>query len=133
MKRNNLWNAIQLIYKEKFSIDSNVIDYIAVRPILIKCLSGYGNNRISRSEKEDIGYIRSVLLEHLNFFGWDRDLDFNPIALYNRCSGNLNYFRQDAQMYSSLDNIRLIDKSFYLCKHFYEIIEPVIREYYEKN
>lgn len=124
-----LWNAIKLIYREKFLIPDKVIDYIAVRPILIKSLSGYGNERIARSMGESILYIRSVLMEFLNFDGWNFDLDYNPIAFYNRIHGNLEWFRQEVLMVSKISNIKLIDKSFHLCRNFYEIIEKEIKKY----
>lgn len=125
----NLWEIIKLHYKYQFNISPDIVDYISVRPLLIKCLSGYSNYRIAFYTKESIKYISDILFKFLDFNGWNMDLDFNPIAYYNKVKGNLINFREEILMASSTADIKLIDKSFYLCKYFYNKIEKRIKEY----
>jgi hypothetical protein len=132
-KELNLWDVIKLFYKQNFNIPERVIDYISVKPILIKSLSGYSNHRIALSLNEDIEYIVNILYEFLKFDGWDEDLEFNPIATFNKIKGNLENYRQEVLQNSSITNIRLIDKTFYLCERYYKRIEREIQKYYGEN
>ena len=130
-KVSNLWEVIKLFYKQNFDIPGRVIDYIAVEPILIKSLSGYSNYRIAISIRDDIEYVNGIILSFLKFDGWNEDLDYNPLATYNKVSGNLNHFREEVLQNSVVSNIKMIDKTFYLCRDYYNNIRNEINKYGE--
>lgn len=129
----NLWQVIKLHYKYQFDIPLHVVDYIAVRPILIKSLSGYSNTRIAIYTQESIEYISDILFRYLGFSGWSLDLDFNPIANYNKVKGNFILYKQEISMISSISNVRLINKTYFLCKIFYDKIQGDIDKYYDRT
>lgn len=116
-----LWDSIKKIYKVNFNISENIIEYYSVLDVLKKCVSGYSNLRISFGLKDNIKYIRELLYEFIGFSGWDYDLDFSPIAVYNRCDNNYERYRQDVIMVSSVTSDSIIELSFLLCKKYKEI------------
>lgn len=127
----NLWEVVKLFYKQNFDIPEIVIDYIAVEPILIKSLSGYSNTRIAQSMQDSVDYISGILSDFLRFDGWNEDLDFNPLAFYNKSKGNLNLYREEILQNSVVSNVRMIDKTFYLCRNYYNEIKKEINKYGE--
>jgi hypothetical protein len=128
MAEITLWEVIKKSYSNNFNIPSDVLEYYANLEILKRCVFGYSTSRIAFSFNETITYIASVLVSLLGFSGWERDLDFNPIAVYNRSDDNYNKYYQDVIMVSSISTDRVITLSFNLCRKFKEI-ERLINEY----
>lgn len=125
-----MWTMIKRFYYDKFNINPMVIEYISVQDILKKCATGYSNKRIANSLNEDVNYISDTILEFFDFYGWEYDLDVNPLALYNRSTGDFERYRQEVSMVSSLVDSKLLELSFNICKR-YNYIERIVRENYE--
>jgi hypothetical protein len=123
-----VWDSIKRIYKENFNIPDTIIEYYSTFEILKKCISGYSNLRISYGMKDDLKYIKEVLFYSLGFEGWEVDLDFSPIAVYNRCNNNYERYRQDILMISSITPDSAIEISYLLCRRYKEI-EREINKY----
>lgn len=123
-----LWEVIKNSYKNNFNIPDDILEYYANFEIIRRCANGYSNSRISYSLNESITYISNVLLDSLEFPGWEVDLDFNPIAVYNRCDDNYTKYYQDVIMITFITSDRFIALSFILCQKFKEI-ERKINEY----
>lgn len=127
-----LWDYIKELYKEKYNIPPEVIDYVSVQPILKRCVTGYGNKSICYAVRENIDYVSQVIFQYLSFPGWTDDLDLNPLAIYNRYNGNYEYFKQEIQMFSPYFKEEIVKYAFDMCKKYKEI-EKEIKEIYEKS
>lgn len=128
MMKKNLWEVIKKSYKDNFNIPELVIEYYANIEIIRKCIYGYSNSRIAFSLNENITYITDVLNSLLLFPGWEKDLDFNPIAVYNKCNDDYNAYYMSVIMISSISTDSIIRLSFNLCRKFKEI-ERMIDKY----
>ncbi|MEM4134559.1 MAG: hypothetical protein QXV73_05120 [Candidatus Micrarchaeia archaeon] len=118
MKELTYWDVIKSFYKNTFNIPTLYIDYIACYPILIDCVTGYSNASISRRNRVPEDYVQDVIIDFLNFLGWEEDLDINPYAIYKKTSGNFEFFTQEvliSSAYLTLEDIKFI---FRICKRF---------------
>lgn len=130
METKTAWDMICALYWEEFSIPPRIIDLVAVKPILMKCVSGYGNKRIALSTDDDTQYIANTLEEFLGFGGWSKDLDFNPLALYNRAEKNFDGYANEVRMVSTVTDDEVLELSFELCRRYYGI-DKEIRKFYD--
>jgi len=83
------WELIRQLLGVKLGIPEKILDYIAVRDILVLCTSGGSNETICRFLKLGDTYVSNVIHEYLDFDGWVSDLDYNPKALYELCKGDI--------------------------------------------
>lgn len=123
------WKAVLRFYKEELGIPENVTEYLSVELILKYCAMGLSNNRISRKLKLDVIFISQMLSKYLNFEGWTTDLDFSPLAIYNRCDGNYVMYEQEIQMITYDFSHAHLDLSFSICRR-YNSIRKEIDNYY---
>lgn len=128
MTEMTVWDSIKSLYEKNFNIPGYVLEHYSNMEILRRCVSGYSNLRISYSIGDDIKYVKEALLCSLGFEGWEIDLDFSPIALYNRCKGDYERYRQDVLMVSCITPDSAIEISFLLCDR-YKDIERDINKY----
>jgi hypothetical protein len=108
----------------KHGIPEVVVDMIAVEPILRHCVTGYSISKIVRYTLMQRKYVKTVLNEYFEFDGWTDDLDFSPIAFYNRSYGNIIRFEEEIKMVSSIEN-DMIAFLFYICKRYRDIVEEI--------
>jgi hypothetical protein len=130
MAITNVWELIQKLYQKKHGIPPEVLDLIAVKPILMKCASGYSVARIAAATGNPVKYVIEVLNDYFNFPGWDDDLDFNPLAIYNRCNGDFFRYDLEVQMASPIAKGSVIGMTFALCRGYCEY-KKEIEKYYE--
>ena len=78
-----MWEQIKQIYKEKYNVDPEIVELLAVMDILNAFVSGMSNKSIANCFDIDENYIDDVLIEYLNQIGWPYDLDKNPLRVYN--------------------------------------------------
>lgn len=90
----NLWELIKKFYKQKYGYSDSLIEYIAVRPIIIKSLSGESNITISLNTEYKAKEVEEILTNVLGFHGWEKDLEINFLAMYNNCGRNPAKFRE---------------------------------------
>jgi hypothetical protein len=113
------WELIKKIYQEKLNIPQDVIEYVAIMDILKLCACGYCNKHISRVTKHDIQYIESVLADIFSFDGFSSDLDFSPIAIYNKCNNKLVFYNELTVI--SDRNAKLVEFLYTLCSKYAQI------------
>jgi len=119
-----LWDYIKSIYMNDYNIPEPVVDMIAVEPILRHCVTGYSVSKIVRYTLMQRKYVKTVINEYFEFDGWTDDLDFSPIAFYNRSQGNVVRFEEEIKMISSIKN-DMIAFLFFICKQYREIVEEI--------
>lgn len=78
-----LWDAVKNIYYLKHGIPTDIIDLIAVKEILFKCVTGYSTEDISMYMQLSFDYVNEVLEHYFNFGGWTHSLQINPYPLYD--------------------------------------------------
>lgn len=113
-----LWDVIKAFYNYKFNIPPEYIEYIACEPILSKCVEGFSNVSIAKRFNLPVDYIKEIIIEFLDFLGWDFDLDFSPIAVYKNSNENYDLFYQNVLMTSSVSSNENIYLLFNICKKF---------------
>lgn len=128
---NEVWDYVAKLYERNFGVSRKTLDLVAVDPILKMCVEGYSNRRIANSLfRSDVKYVEKSLVEFMDFYGWDYDMDISPWAVYNRSNDDYNNFYQEmitSSPYVSDSNIKI---SFYLCRR-YKTIRKEIKERYE--
>jgi len=117
----NNWEIFKKYYAELFGISLELVDILAVYDVLRMCACGYANFKISKRTKLDIQYIEETLFTYFDFYGWNFDLDFSPIALYNRCNDNITFFEQEIRMISNRTDERFIKRMFEVCQRYTKI------------
>ena len=93
----SLWIDLVKFYGDNFHIPAIVVEYMVVLDILRESVTGYSNSRISNKYDLSIQEVSEILNEFLGFAGWNFDLDFNPIALYNKSNSNFQADMTKAQ------------------------------------
>jgi len=126
------WELFKRYYSDLFDTSLELVDYLAVYDILRLCAYGYSNYKIERYTKIELSYIEDTLLTYYDFCGWACDLDFSPIALYNRSKGNFIYYEQEIRMICDKINKRLLKRTFDISKRFNDIKKEV-DEFYGRN
>jgi hypothetical protein len=125
MPENTLWDIIKKFYKEELGIPDYIVECISLLDVIKRCISGYSNYRISQFKGSSINYIKEALSNTIAFEGWDQDLDFNPLALYNRSEMNYARYKEEVNMVSVITSEVVIKLSFNLCELYYRIIEEI--------
>lgn len=128
----NTWELIKDIYKENFSVDGKVIDYIAINDILLQCVSGLSNKKISFSTDLDLPYVEATLFSYLGFSGWKKDLDLSPWYVYQSVYGNRMAFEKKIYDLTKLLNDDIIDLAYRICA-IYDSIKKEIDKFYERS
>jgi hypothetical protein len=126
------WEIFRKYYSELFGVSLELVDILAVYDVLRMCACGYANYRISKKTKLDIFYIEETLLTYYDFYGWNFDLDFSPIALYNRSNDNINRFEEEIRMTSNRVDEGFIKRMFEISQRFTKI-KGEVEEFYGRN
>lgn len=128
-----LWDEIKKYYEIKFSIPEIIIEYISIQEILKRSVTGYSNKRIARQFNFPTRYIENILIDYLYFTGWESDLDFNPLALYNKVNGDyIAYSYQIDCTTPIVYSNKIVNISYNIAKRYNEIKEK-IKEYESKG
>jgi hypothetical protein len=121
------WEAIKEFYSKRFNISGETVELIAVLWFLKKCVSGLSNNTINKScgYDEDDPYLKEMLLEYFGFPGWEKDLDINPLSLYNECKDDyelykLKFEEATPNMINTVSDWLMVAISYNLCKRYKE-------------
>lgn len=127
---SDVWELILEFYEKELKIPRKITDYLSVSDILKNCAMGLSNSRIAKSnELDDIEYITITVNYYLGFPGWKRDLDFSPLAIYNRSRGSFLIYEQEITMISTESFNGDIRISFDICKRYSEIKEEIDKYY----
>ena len=113
-----------------FDNNDKLLDYISTIDILRDCAVGYSNYRISKRKHIDTKFIESVLLDAYSISGWNRDLDFSPLALYNISGGNRLMYEHEIIMITGKYDERQVNLTYRICKKYLEIKKEV-DDYYD--
>lgn len=82
--KSEFWNALKQLLLKKGLIDNEeILDLIAVYPILDLCVKGLSNKAISRILEEPIYEVTSVIQKYLYFDGFESTLDVQLDLWYN--------------------------------------------------
>ena len=129
---SNAWDLIKKIYKKNFDISGSLVDYVAINDILLQCVSGLANEKISFSTDLDLEYVEATLYSYLGFSGWDCDLDLSPWYVYQSVSGNKFAFEKKINDLTKLLKDDIIDLAYRVCS-IYESIQKEIEKFYERS
>ena len=124
------WKLFTEYVSNEFGISEELLNYIAVEEILSCCVTGLSNKTISNICNCDVRYVKEVLNDFFEFDGWKEDLDINTYYLYESSGKMIDSYKMLIKTLSSASDDINIDKSFYICKRYEEILKKV-NEYYE--
>lgn len=79
---DNLWEFFLQDYSKKTSLPIKVLELIAVLPLVKLCAVGNSNKSIAKRYRVTVEYVEDVLINSLNFSGWEDNLEFSPLAIY---------------------------------------------------
>ena len=89
-----VWQKLSKEYAGLVGVPVNVIEYLSVFEILKCSVTGMSNIRISDrfGFADGDNYVAEVLIDNLSFSGWESDLQFNPLALFNESDGTYQHY-----------------------------------------
>lgn len=122
----NEWKLLQAFYKNHFGISPDLLDKIAVEPLLEDCASGRSNQFIANKYDTDLEYVSEVLDEFLDFEGWENDLDVNPLMIYGSLDADFSYYKSVIKTVSCLVNQSDILLSYGICRKYTKIRKEII-------
>lgn len=126
---NDDWREVVEMYQTRLGIPEKIVNYLADYDILHSCCVGMSNPSIARELDLDEDTIRNVLIQNLNFKGWEKDLDISPLFMYNKANGNKEFYWALVMAVKDLLPKYLVNKSFVISKKFLKI-EREINKYY---
>lgn len=128
------WIDFRKYYARKFGTTEQMVDLIASYETIRLCVTGYSNRRISNRLLISVIDVEETIFEFLDFLGWDYDLDFSPIALYNKSNGIFMAYEQEISMVTGrLSDYSLVVRSFDICRKFLKIKERIDSFYGTKS
>ena len=77
-----LWDNVKGFYKEKFDIEPEIVELFCDFSVLLLCASGSGNLSIANILDMDLDEVKLIIHSYLEFDGWEKDLEYNPLKLY---------------------------------------------------
>jgi hypothetical protein len=135
---NSHWEAVKEFYKEKFGIDSWVVEMYANLDILSLCVSGASVETIVQFLELSPNEVVQVVNDTFDFNGWTRDLPINPYRMFSAYMGNKgskNHFtafvsevRVELGKYSGYESVDP-EKIFYMCETYSDIEERIQNEW----
>lgn len=120
---------IEDFYESKLNIPKKIVNLLSIELILKGCAEGLSNKRIALRYGLKLKEVSSSLEEFFYFGGWNIDLDFSPIAIYNKINGNYEAYKREVIMISPASFDKYIDDSFYVCE-IYSKVKKEIDKYY---
>lgn len=118
---SSVWEKVKDLINERTGLSFEILDLLAVNEILLQCVQGLSVTHIARYIEQDEQYVRDVLMEFLDFGGWEVDLDFSPIVVYNRCVDKKEFIN-DVDIFSPFTYSDDVSMSYDLCEK-YKILE----------
>jgi len=91
---SKLWDSFTEFLDKEFKMDSFLAYKISSLSILNLTAKGYSNARVSSKLLVSVKDVESTLINLLHFTGWEHDLDFSPLAIFNRCKTFSDYQRE---------------------------------------
>lgn len=86
------WDFLRDTYAEATGLPTYVVEYLSVLPIIQYAVMGLSTKWIAKRMKVPYDYVESVLIEFLEFTGWDINLEFSPIAIFYQCEKDRDIF-----------------------------------------
>lgn len=130
---NESWGKILELIEGTIKIPRSIIELIAVKDILTLCASGVCNHKIATVLDVDHFYVKSVLIEFIDFAGWSQDLDLNPYSIYANIRANgygFQEFKNEIFALSPYMNDELaIHNAFIICQKLYSIEKKIEEEW----
>jgi len=108
-----LWDFFVSEYSNATGYSKNKIEFIAVKDILFKTVTGYSTEDIEFSLNFPESYIKEVIKDHFGFEGWTKSLDINPYPLYN---DNIETFERDIILRGSKLDTKEIAFAYFILK-----------------
>lgn len=127
---DQLWTAVLDLYENKLGVPNKIVEDLSCYDMLYLCCTGLSNNTISETLDIDINVVGDVLKRMLNFSGWYKDLDINPLFVYNSVKGVRDLYIASVMAVSGMIEKSYVNKSYTICKKF-ERIEREIDNYYD--
>lgn len=127
----NIWEEIKKIINKNTGISMEIVELLSVDEILKQCVFGLSVSHIANYIDQNEKYVREVLLAFLDFEGWNEDLDFSPIACYNR-SNTREEFSEDVKSFSHVTNTCGFIFMYDLCRKYKEIEERIKKDGYTR-
>lgn len=124
-----IWDYIKYVYRENWGVPGYVIEFFACESILSRCACGQSNYRIALGVKENMQYVRSVINHYYGFDGWNTDIDFNPLAIFNKTGRNYSGFFNEITGISSLSDKYNLKFIYNICKRYVFLKERCMKEY----
>jgi hypothetical protein len=128
-KALTFWDLILSLYFTHHKLNPAIVNLVAVEPIIKCCVMGDCNFKIARAYKISQKEVEKILVSYINFFGWEYDLDFNPLALYKRVEGDFLKYCEEINLISAVTKSKIIYMSFNICRHYF-MLRKVIDKHY---
>ena len=132
------WNEIKQFYLDSFGISPDLVDLLADNDILVMCASGSSNKSISAHLDIDIRSIKEIIQSVYSFPGWEEDIEFNPLQIFNELLDSGDYLFGDfkSSVTDQIDNFGLepirtggLRIMFRVCKLYESISERLEKEW----
>jgi len=123
------WKLVEHFYEKYLEIPSYIVYFLSIENVVKGCAMGLSNVRIAKKNLLDIYFVSGILSEEVDFEGWNYDLDFSPLAIYNRSNENFLAYEQEILTISPFNFENLVKLSFNICKR-YNYIKKEIDKYY---
>lgn len=81
------WDKIVKFYRDTWGYTPKMVDYLACRNIIKEHCKGLSIQRIASRTDTKERDVRMTLHKYMGFDGWEIDLDFSPLAVYNITKG----------------------------------------------
>jgi len=85
-----LWDKIKRLYFEKFGYTDTLVEMVASSQILKLCASGASNRQIADVLDIDIEVVIKEVRKWLYFSGWEKELEYNPLAAFRRVKSSMS-------------------------------------------
>lgn len=99
MQKENDWIVLRKLYAEQTRTSETIVELLSVFFILKYCAQGYCNSYIAKRLLIPVDFVEYALVEHLNTPGWESNLQFSPVGLYNKTGGRFCEYKQECIYY----------------------------------
>ena len=126
--KNTAWDKIRSVHATKTNIPPRIVDLIAVKDILSLCVRGKSVTVICDRLTMEESYVREVLKEFVDFYGFENSLLFNPNTIFRTTKQNFTKFTDFIQRLSPNVNDNEVAEYFKICL-MYNQIEKELSDY----
>lgn len=124
----NLFNYLHNFYIDKLNFTEEEFELLCNISILNLCAEGLSNNSIVRRTNIVGDSVVETIKKYFYFDGWEKDLDLNPLKVYNS-SEDLDEYVYNISMVSPLMELDIIMQSYYICKLYIELDNRLEKKY----